>query len=410
MHRISHDELLTRPGFEADEAVRTKPESDCGFHFRGKQTGYAMPGLVLLAMLFLQLQAPAATTSVELEWTPSADPTIQGYNIYYGGASQSYTNEISADTPTNAVIAGLVEGKTYYFAATAYSAFGLESSFSSELVYRVPIPNQPPTLNVISNLTVIENTGLQTINLSNITSGSAEENQPLSVTATSSDTNLFRNPTVNYTSPNTNGSIRFVPEANANGTAILTVTVNDGQTRNNFVTRMFTVTVLPDSTHYLIINPLTNLVTAAGQTITFRTTTNNNIGNGKLSYQWKFNGTSLASATNLALTLSNVTTNQTGIYSVTATLTPLLAPHSSTSQAGLLTVYPTAAARLTPAALVSSQYTLAVAGVPGYKYVVQASTNLINWISLQTNTAPFTFVDVNAGNFRQRFYRSVYAP
>jgi hypothetical protein len=42
--------------------------------------------------------------------------------------------------------------------------------------------------------------------------------------------------------------------------------------------------------------------------------------------------------------------------------------------------------------------------------VVQASTNLINWVPLQTNTAPFTFVDANAGNFRQRFYRSIYTP
>jgi hypothetical protein len=75
-----------------------------------------------------------------------------------------------------------------------------------------------------------------------------------------------------------------------------------------------------------------------------------------------------------------------------------------------LTVYTTAAANLAPATHASGQYALAVAGVPGYKYVVQASTNLVNWVPMQTNTAPFTFVDANAGKFRQRFYRSVYAP
>jgi hypothetical protein len=173
---------------------------------------------------------------------------------------------------------------------------------------------------------------------------------------------------------------------------------------------MFTVTVTPDVTHSLIINPLTNLVASAGQAITFRAITNKNIGIGKLSYQWRFNGIILASATNSTLTLSNVTTSQTGIYSVTATLTPLLVLQSSTSQAALLTVYATAAAKLIPASQVSSQYAVAVAGVPGFKYVVQASTNLINWVPLQTNTAPFTFVDANAGNFRQRFYRSIYTP
>jgi hypothetical protein len=81
-----------------------------------------------------------------------------------------------------------------------------------------------------------------------------------------------------------------------------------------------------------------------------------------------------------------------------------------TSQAATLAVYATAAAKLAPATHASGQYALAVAGVPGYKYVVQASTNLLDWVPMQTNTAPFTFVDTNAGKFRQRYYRTVYAP
>ncbi len=364
---------------------------------------------MLLVAIFTQFQAAAVTTSATLTWSPSADPTVLGYNIYYGGASRTYTNEISADTTTNAIIAGLVEGKTYYFAATAYSAFGIESSYSSELVYLVPLENQPPTLNAINDLTLAENAGSQTVNLSGITSGATNETQTLSVTAVCSDTNLIHNLTVNYTSPNPNGSLSFTPVTGANGTAIIIVMVNDGQTRNNSVTRQFTVTVTAGGTHPVIINALTNLVATAGQTVTFRTTTNS-ISGGKLSCQWKFNGTNLASATNLALTLSNITTNQAGVYSVTATLLLLAGGQSSTSQAGTLAVYASAAARLTPATHVSSPYVTAVAGVPGFKYVVQGSTNLVDWVPLQTNTAPFTFVDVNAGNFRQRFYRSVYAP
>ena len=94
-----------------------------------------------------------------------------------------------------------------------------------------------------------------------------------------------------------------------------------------------------------------------------------------------------------------------GIYSVTAS-----DGHNWTSQAATLTVYATAAAKLSPATHASGQYALTVAGVPGYKYVVQASTNLVNWVPMQTNTAPFTFVDTNAGKFRQRYYRTVYTP
>ena len=119
--------------------------------------------------------------------------------------------------------------------------------FSSEVSYlvplNVPIVNQPPTLNAISNLTINENAGLQTVSLSGITSGATNENQTLTVTAVSSNLGLIPNPTVNYTSPNTTGNLTFTPVANANGTATITVTVNDGGTSNNIVTQTFTVTV-----------------------------------------------------------------------------------------------------------------------------------------------------------------------
>ena len=84
--------------------------------------------------------------------------------------------------------------------------------------------------------------------------------------------------------------------------------------------------------------------------------------------------------------------------------------NGSTNCSARLTVYATPAAALAPAVHASGQYAFAVAGVPGYKYVVQTSTNLINWFPIQTNTAPFTFADANAGKFSQRFYRSVYLP
>ena len=102
---------------------------------------------------------------------------------------------------------------------------------------------------------------------------------------------------------------------NANGTAVITVTVNDGQARNNTVIRTFTVTVVADSATNLLIKPLTNLVAMVGKTNTF-TATATKTG---LFYKWKFNGTNLISENGPTLTLSKITTNQAGIYSVTAT-------------------------------------------------------------------------------------------
>jgi len=63
------------------------------------------------------------------------------------------------------------------------------------------------------------------------------------VTASSSNPGLIPQPTVNYTSPNSTGTLRFTPVAQANGVATITVTVNDGGASNNVVTRSFTVTV-----------------------------------------------------------------------------------------------------------------------------------------------------------------------
>src|SRR5208337_1042672 len=88
--------------------------------------------------------------------------------------------------------------------------------------------NQPPTLNSLANLNINENAGLQTVNLSGITSGASNEVQTLTVTASSSNPSLIPTPTVNYTSPNTTGSITFTPVTYASGSALITVTVNDG--------------------------------------------------------------------------------------------------------------------------------------------------------------------------------------
>jgi len=141
----------------------------------------------------------------------------------------------------------------------------------------------------------------------------------------------------------------------------------------------------------------------AGQTVTFSVTAT---GTGPLTYQWMQNASSLASATNAVLTLNNVTTAQGGTYYVTVSNSA----GSTNSATANLVVYPTTAATLAPASAVNGQFALSVSGVPNYQYVVQASTNLVNWVAVQTNTAPFTFVDANASQFKQRFYRSYYLP
>jgi uncharacterized repeat protein (TIGR01451 family) len=42
--------------------------------------------------------------------------------------------------------------------------------------------------------------------------------------------------------------------------------------------------------------------------------------------------------------------------------------------------------------------------------IVQASTNLVTWLPIYTNNTPFTFTDVNATNYPDRFYRVITGP
>ena len=55
----------------------------------------------------------------------------------------------------------------------------------------------------------------------------------------------------------------------------------------------------------------------------------------------------------------------------------------------------------------NSNFSFQVAGVAGCKYVIQASSDLVHWISVQTNTAPFTFTDTHAASYQTRFYRAL---
>jgi uncharacterized repeat protein (TIGR03806 family) len=58
-------------------------------------------------------------------------------------------------------------------------------------------------------------------------------------------------------------------------------------------------------------------------------------------------------------------------------------------------------------------FQLQLTAAPNQNYILQASTNLTDWISIGTNTpiaSPFYLTDPNATNFSQRFYRVIQQP
>jgi hypothetical protein len=78
--------------------------------------------------------------TVTLAWGPSVPSTnVAGYFIYYGVSTGSYTSQVDVGLGTNGVVSNLVAGTTYYVATTAYSASGLQSDFSNEVVWQSPL-------------------------------------------------------------------------------------------------------------------------------------------------------------------------------------------------------------------------------------------------------------------------------
>jgi hypothetical protein len=128
---------------------------------------------------------------------------------------------------------------------------GTEYSVASHtMTVDVAAVNDLPTLDAIANpAEIFEDSGDQVVTLAGISAGGSES-QLLQVTAASSNAALIPNPTVNYTSPNANGTLSYAPVAGQWGTAIITVPLRDagldgvlGNADDATISQSFSVTV-----------------------------------------------------------------------------------------------------------------------------------------------------------------------
>ena len=99
-------------------------------------------GLLLSLWLGLPglLTAAHPLNNVTLGWDPVNGAA--GYRVYYGASRHRYTDCISTGPATQATLANLRAGATYYFAVTDFNAAGVESPYSTEMKYRVPFPDE----------------------------------------------------------------------------------------------------------------------------------------------------------------------------------------------------------------------------------------------------------------------------
>jgi len=186
-------------------------------------------------------------------WASSTTSTLPGTTI---------TQEAAMDP-------GLAVGTRKEFTTLDWAAL-------DDIGWEVTAPNQAPTLDAIGNLSIAEDAAQQTVNLAGVGPG-PDESEAVRITASSNNPGLVPDPTVNYSNGNATGTLTFTPVAEQNGTATITVTVEDAgddgdlnQTDDNLtLTRTFDVVVSStnDSPSFDVIADLTIAEDAAEQTI-----------------------------------------------------------------------------------------------------------------------------------------------
>jgi hypothetical protein len=90
------------------------------------------------------LSAPGSnvTTTATLAFDASSSSNVAGYRLYWGISPGTYTNSVSVGkTNLTITVNNLVQGRKYYFAATAFDAIGIESDFSNETFFPQPVTN-----------------------------------------------------------------------------------------------------------------------------------------------------------------------------------------------------------------------------------------------------------------------------
>ena len=155
------------------------------------------------------------------------------------------------------------------------TANGGINTFSQTFTVTVTAVNQPPTITAIAPITILENSGTQTLNLAGIGRGPGDPaSQVVTITASSSNPTLIPVPAITYTNPSMTGSLTYAPTPFGSGSSLITLTLTDtGGTANggqNTTIETFTVVVLPvnqQPTLDLITSPAPILENAGQQVV-----------------------------------------------------------------------------------------------------------------------------------------------
>lgn len=182
-------------------------------------------------------------TGYVLEISTQADNFAADKLISAGGVTGQSSGINVGASQTTQVVSGLLPAATYVYRVKGTNSAGASAPSNVVTVSTLAMgANSPPTLNELADFGPISSvTPAQVIPLSGISPG-AESGQSVTVTASSSNPGVIANPVVSYANPASTGTITLAP-GGQEGTATITVTVDDGQSQDNTLTRTFSVIV-----------------------------------------------------------------------------------------------------------------------------------------------------------------------
>jgi hypothetical protein len=114
---------------------------------------------------------------------------------------------------------------------------------SRSFLVTVTAVNDRPFFAALPDINLVEGTSIYPVTITGIDAGAPNESDSLAFSATSSRPDLLPNPQITYPNPDGTALLGLRPAAGTNGTAIISVTVNDGQPQNGSFTRNFAVTI-----------------------------------------------------------------------------------------------------------------------------------------------------------------------
>jgi hypothetical protein len=200
-------------------------------------------------------------------------------------------------------------------------------------------------------------------------------------------------------------------DAQSNYLSRVSFTASSGTTYRIVMARKwsFSETLPPLILHWLqpsaplfVLSP-TNQNVVAGESFTLLSTP---IGAPTPSLQWRLGTNAISGEIYSSYTNGNANMTNAGSYSIVASNSYGMA----TSSVAIVTMYTNGTATYHPdtVTLISNYFNVHISGVTNHAYVVQGTTNYVDWVPVHTNNASFNFSNLVSTNLSLRVFRVLY--